>query len=221
MEIKICGITNFNDALHACESGADAIGFIFYRKSPRYIKPRIARDIINDLPRHISKVGVFVNHEPAEVKEIFSSCGLTMIQLHGDEPPEYCLQFPMSIVIKAVSEETGGDLNNYLMNMPVKAILVDSRTHGRYGGTGKTCDWTLAVRVKAVHSLILAGGLNETNIIEAIREVRPHAVDLNSGPEQFPGKKDPIKVKNIIRIIREFTEDRPTEASERGIKIFT
>jgi phosphoribosylanthranilate isomerase len=220
MEIKICGITNLKDALHACKSGADAIGFIFYRKSPRYIEPRTARDIIKDLPRHISRVGVFVNHDPGEVKDIFSLCRLSMIQLHGDESPEYCFQFPSSTLIKAVSlkSETSLDI---LEHYPVKAILMDSRINGQYGGTGKECDWNLAIRVKAVHPLILAGGLTDDNIREAIRVVSPHAVDLNSGVEHSPGKKDPVKVKNIIQMIREIKINGLKEVNTSDSRIFT
>ncbi len=220
MEIKICGITNLKDALHACESGTDAIGFIFYQKSPRYVEPHTARDIIKDLPRHISRVGVFVNHDPGEVKDIISFCGLSMIQLHGDESPEYCFQFPASTLIKAVSSKADSTLD-YLERYPVKAILMDSRINGRYGGTGKECDWNLAVRIKTFHPLILAGGLTDANIREAIRVVSPHAVDLNSGVEYSPGKKDPVKVKNIIRIIREIKAIGFEKANTSVSRIFT
>jgi len=220
MEIKICGITNLEDALHACESGADAVGFIFYRKSPRYIEPRTSRDIIKELPRHISRVGVFVNHNPSEVKDIFSLCGLSMIQLHGDESPEYCFQFPASTLIKAVSPKSESSLDT-LERYPVKAILVDSRIHGKYGGTGKECDWNLAIRVKTVHPLILAGGLTDANIRKAIKVVLPHAVDLNSGVEHSTGKKDPLKVKNIIQMIREIDKYPLKDADKSDLKIFT
>jgi len=220
MEIKICGITNLKDALHACESGADATGFIFYRKSPRYIEPRTARDIIKELPRHISRVGVFVNHDPGEVKDIFSLCGLSMIQLHGDESPEYCFQFSASTLIKAVSPKFETSLDTP-ERYPVKAILMDSRINGRYGGTGKECDWNLAIRVKTVYPLILAGGLTDANIREAIRIVSPHAVDLNSGVEHSPGKKDPIKVKNIIQMIQEIKTTGLREVNTSDSRIFT
>jgi phosphoribosylanthranilate isomerase len=219
MEIKICGITNLKDAICAVESGADAIGFIFYRQSPRHIEPQIAREIIKKLPRHIARVGVFVNHDPHEIKDIFSRCGLTMIQLHGDESPEYCFQFPLTTLIKAASPTSEDDLD-ILKRYSVKAVLMDTRDDGQFGGTGKKCDWSLAVRVKSQHPLILAGGLTETNIREAIKLVSPHAVDLNSGVEQFPGKKDPMKIKNVIKIIHGMNQSHAEKSIGSDLKIF-
>jgi phosphoribosylanthranilate isomerase len=186
MEIKICGITNLKDATCVCKSGADAIGFIFYCKSPRYISPETARD----------------------VKDIFSLCGLTMIQLHGDESPEYCRQFPADTLIKAISSRTQKDLYG-LQDFPVKAILWDASEPGYYGGTGKTSNWDLAAMVKKSHDLILAGGLNVSNIDDAIMTVSPHAVDVNSGVEISPGRKDPVKIHSIIGMIRTIAKNSP------------
>jgi phosphoribosylanthranilate isomerase len=186
VEIKICGITNISDALIAVECGADALGFIFYPKSQRHVVPEKAKEMIQKLPREISKVGVFVNHEIEEVKEIARFCGLDLIQLHGDEPPEYCPQFPVSSLIKAVSCRTEEEILE-LKSYPVAAILMDARDSRRYGGTGKNSDWRLAIMVKETYPLILAGGLNKENIREAIETVRPQAVDVNSGVEtQIP-----------------------------------
>lgn len=219
MEIKICGITNLEDAICAVESGADAIGFIFYRQSTRHIEPKTAREIIKNLPQHIARVGVFVNQNPHEIKDIFSRCGLTMIQLHGDESPEYCFQFPVTTLIKAASPTSEDDLD-ILKRYSVKAILMDTRADGQYGGTGKKCNWSLAARIKSQHPLILAGGLTETNIREAIRMASPDAVDLNSGVEQFPGKKDPMKIKNVIKLIREMNQGHTEECLGSDLKIF-
>ena len=202
MEIKICGITNISDARSAADCGADALGFIFYPQSQRYVKPMKAKEIIQTLPCEISKVGVFVNHEIQKVKEIVQFCGLDLIQLHGDEPPEYCAQFPMSSLIKAVSCRTEQEILE-LRSFPVAAILMDARDSRQYGGTGKNSDWRLAIRLKEMHPFILAGGLNKENIRQAVQTVGPQAVDINSGVEISPGKKDPNKIREIIKIVRE------------------
>jgi phosphoribosylanthranilate isomerase len=201
VEVKICGITNINDAYVAIKYGADALGFIFYPKSQRYVAPERAKEIIEKLPYDIIRVGVFVNHEIQEVKEIAKFCGLNLIQLHGDESPEYCAQFPISFLIKAVSPRIKEDIRK-LRNYPVRAILVDGREQGNYGGTGKNSDWKLAIKIKETHPLILAGGLNKENIREAIEMVRPQAVDINSGVEISPGKKDPDKIREVIELVR-------------------
>ena len=200
-EIKICGITNLEDASFAVECGADALGFNFYPKSPRYGAPESAKEIIEKIPDGITKVGVFVNHDALEVKKIVDYCGLDLVQLHGDESPEYCRQLPSSLLIKAFSPRGEGDLRT-LSSYPVKAILVDAYDPVRYGGTGKRSDWRLAVKVKETHPLIIAGGLNADNIREVIEIVSPHAVDINSGAESSPGRKDPEKVRKIVEIVR-------------------
>jgi phosphoribosylanthranilate isomerase len=202
VEIKICGITNINDAYVAIKCGADALGFIFYSKSQRYVMPERAKEIIQKLPYEIIKVGVFVNHEIHEVKEIAKFCGLNLIQLHGDETPEYCDHFQTSSLIKAVSLRAKEDIQK-LNGYCVKAILVDAREPGHYGGTGKNSDWSLAKKLKEAYPLILAGGLHRGNIRKAIETVRPQAVDINSGVEISPGKKDLQRVKEIIAMVRE------------------
>lgn len=200
-QIKICGITNVEDALAANQCGADAVGFIFYAASPRCVAPDLARAVCRMLPDNIVRVGVFVNEEKSKVIEIVELCEIDLIQLHGDEPPQDCRRFPAERLIKAVAGQADGALaasGQY----PVRAILLDQRETGRYGGTGRLADWSLAGRIKARYPLILAGGLHEGNIAEAIRTVAPAAVDLNSGVEEAPGKKDPDKIKKIIEIIR-------------------
>jgi phosphoribosylanthranilate isomerase len=198
--IKICGITNIEDARFAAASGADAIGFIFHAPSPRYVTPERAKEIIEKLPHGITKVGVFVNMDSEEVKKIIVLCGLDMVQLHGAESPAYCRQFPRAQVIKAIALRGEDDLAQ-LRHYAVRAILVDAYDPKRHGGTGERADWGLAAKVKEQHPLILAGGLTMANIQEAIACVSPDAVDVNSGVESAPGKKDHIKVKEIIELV--------------------
>jgi phosphoribosylanthranilate isomerase len=202
-EVKICGITGTKDALVAAQCGAAALGFIFYPSSPRYIRPKDAKKIISLLPDKLVSVGVFVNEKPENAKEIMEDCGLDMIQLHGDETPEYCRQFPASIVIKAVELKNTDDLNRAL-DYDVAAMLVDSRHGNLYGGTGKTSNWELSGLLKNKKPLILSGGLNVENVAEAMRTVEPVALDINSGVEASPGKKDHKKLVRIFDIIRTF-----------------
>ena len=200
-QIKICGITRIDDALCAAESGADAVGFIFHPASPRYIAAERAKEIIAALPADLVKVGVFVNREAEEVVQTVEDCGLDLIQLHGDESPEYCRRFPPERVIKAVFLRTPEDLRA-LDAYDVMAFLADFREAGRYGGTGKRADWELAARLGKTHPLILAGGLCIENIGEAMAAVAPGAVDINSGCERTPGIKDHERMKRIINLIR-------------------
>jgi phosphoribosylanthranilate isomerase len=201
IEIKICGLTNLDDAVHAAEYGADAVGFIFHQCSPRYISPDSAKAIIQMLPDNIVKVGVFVNQTEREVKHTVNFCGLDLIQLHGDESPQYCSCFPSEILLKAVSAgriqgTTGLEL------YPVKAFVMDAHDPIRYGGTGKKADWALAAGIREMYPLILAGGLHENNIMEAVRCVRPHAVDVNSGIEVKPGEKNHDRMRKIIEMVK-------------------
>jgi len=200
-EIKICGITRLEDALCAAACGADAVGFIFHKASPRYITQERAKVIIAHLPRGIAKVGVFVNREREEVERTVDACGLDLIQLHGDESPAYCRLFPPERVIKAVSPKTAEELRA-LDVYDVRAFLVDARDTGRYGGTGKRADWELAASIRNMHPLILAGGLDAENIRAAMAAVAPQAVDINSGCELAPGIKDHDRMRRIIGLIR-------------------
>jgi phosphoribosylanthranilate isomerase len=193
---------NEEDALFAVKCGATALGFIFYPPSPRYIQPQNARDIVSGLPKEIVKVGVFVNEKADEIKRVMEHCGLDMIQLHGDESLEYCQDFPADRIIKAVELKNEDDLNHAL-NYAVAALLVDSRHAGLYGGTGKKANWDLACHIKNKMPLILSGGLNEENIAEALQTVAPAALDINSGVELIPGKKDHAKLARIFDIVRE------------------
>ncbi len=200
-QIKICGITNIEDALAAVAGGADALGFIFYPASSRYIKPDNAREIIRLLPDKVLKVGVFVNEKAAEIKKMMHYCSLDIIQLQGDETPAYCRKFPAQQLIKAIELKSEADLLR-AESYQVAAILVDSRHAGLYGGTGRKANWELARCLKYKKPLILAGGLNEDNIGQAIKEVAPPALDICSGVELVPGKKDHKKLARIFDIIR-------------------
>ena len=200
-EVKICGITSTEDALVAAHCGATALGFIFYPPSPRYVKPFDAKKIISALPYTLVKVGVFVNDEPENIKKIVDSCALDMIQLHGDESPEYCRQCPVSMMIKAVELKNNDDIDRVLA-YPVTALLIDTRDAGLYGGTGKKSNWDLAGDLRGKKPLILSGGLNAENVVDALKTVAPDALDINSGVEASPGKKDHQKLARIFEIIR-------------------
>lgn len=200
IQVKICGITNMEDALCAAENGAAAVGFIFHPPSPRYIEPQKAAEIIDRLPQHLVKVGVYVNQKEHLVRRVYENCRLDMIQLHGDESPGFCRQFPGDRIIKALELKKDEDLKKAAL-YDVAAILVDSRHAGLYGGTGKTSNWMLARQIS--QPLILSGGIKEENILEAMQMVSPAAMDINSGVESSPGKKDHVKIARIMQIINE------------------
>lgn len=199
--VKICGITTLEDAHHAAACGADALGFVFFPGSPRYVDPERAGGIIAGLPPLVTTVGLFVNEAPARIREIAESCGLNVIQLHGDETPEQC-SIPPFRVIKAVRLGRNADLNQ-LDDSPVAAVLLDACVPGQFGGTGQRCDWEVAARLAESHRVILAGGLKPDNVAEAVRRVRPYGVDVSSGVERQPGQKDPEKVARFIRLAKE------------------
>jgi phosphoribosylanthranilate isomerase len=213
-EIKVCGITNIEDALAAASAGADALGFVFHPPSPRYVTPGRVREIIGSLPSGVCTVGVFVNLAAAEVLQIAELCRLDFIQLHGGETQEYCRRFPRERLIKALSfrsEDEFAEMADY----PVRAFLVDAHDPVRFGGTGKTCDWNLAGKAAALHPLILAGGLSEENIIAALEAVRPLAVDISSGVEVQPGKKDHEKIRSVIAAVRHFDRHGQSNSNMR------
>ena len=200
-EVKICGITSTEDALMAAQCGAAALGFIFYPPSPRHIKTGDAEKIVRVLPNKVVSVGVFVNEEPENIKKVVEICGLDMIQLHGDESPEYCRQFPASMIIKAVELKNNDDIDRAL-TYHVAALLVDTRDTGLYGGTGKISNWDLASQLRGKKPLILSGGLHAENVADALKKVAPDALDINSGVEASPGKKDHQKLAQIFDLIR-------------------
>ena len=199
--VKICGITNLDDAHHAATCGADALGFVFYPGSPRFVDPDAARRIIAELPPLVTAVGLFVNEVPERIREVVDFCGLNTVQLHGDEEPDQCC-YPPCRVIKAFRLKS--DMQNSLFaSYPVSALLLDAFVPDQFGGTGHRCDWGQAATVASQHRVILAGGLDPENVAEAVRQVRPYGVDVSSGVEEKPGKKDPEKVARFIRVAKE------------------
>ena len=204
MKIKICGITNGEDAHAAVRAGADALGFVMYRKSPRWVEPAVARAIVASLPPFVLPVAVFVNEEAERVRTLMDDCGFALAQLHGDESALFCQNLGRP-VIKALRLKDRGTflaLAEFQGRTNVRGFLIDAFSDQAYGGTGQTVDWTLAQEVARSTPIILAGGLNPANVAGAIREVRPYGVDVSSGVEQSPGRKDPDKVKAFIEAAR-------------------
>jgi phosphoribosylanthranilate isomerase len=196
------------DALTAADCGVQALGFIFYPPSPRYIQPLRAKAIMDQIPSRIIRVGVFVNQGYQEILATARICRLHLIQLHGDETPDFCRRFPASRLIKAVAPRHEHDLP-ILKAYPVRGLLIDARRPGVFGGTGERADWILARKAGEIQPLILAGGLGEDNVAEAIRSVSPRALDLNSGLESCPGEKDPRKIRRVMDIIRGLQPVKP------------
>jgi phosphoribosylanthranilate isomerase len=182
--------------VHAADCGADALGFVFFDKSPRCVSPERAREIIAELPPFVTAVGLFVNEEPRCIREIAEFCAVDVLQLHGDETPQDCL-LPPHRVIKALRVKDAASLDS-LGDYAVSALLLDAWVAGAYGGTGQVFSWELAARAAEAHRIILAGGLTPENVAEAVRSVRPYGVDVSSGVEAAPGRKDPDKVEAFI-----------------------
>ena len=195
--VKICGITSREDAFCAVDSGANALGFVFHPPSPRALSVEQASLICGELPPWIARVGVFVNPTEELVQAAVNACGLTILQWHGEETPEFCVQFGL-LCMKAFrlrDRESLGAIADYGTN----AILLDAYNPGLRGGTGEVCDWGLAIEAKKFgRPIFLAGGLTSENIASAIQQVRPFGVDVSSGVEASPGKKDHDKVRRFI-----------------------
>jgi len=200
VRIKVCGITNREDALAACELGADALGFIFYNGSKRYVEPEKAKAIVSELPPFISTVGVFVNQDVPEIESVVETVGIDTVQLHGDESADFCSKIPLR-VIKAVRVKEFVDADAVEL-YPVQAILFDKHADDMYGGTGKSFDWSALSGIHISKHIILSGGLTDENVSEAIETVRPYAVDVSSGVEDSPGKKNHMKIRNFIEAVR-------------------
>ncbi|KJR96409.1 MAG: N-(5'-phosphoribosyl)anthranilate isomerase [Desulfobulbaceae bacterium BRH_c16a] len=205
VRVKMCGTTRLEDARAAMGYGVDALGFIFYSKSPRYIAPEKVVTIVRNLPPFIDRVGVFVNAPQTEVVRA-AGCGLTYLQLHGDESVEYCCaireMLPFCGVIKAfrVSEKsTAEEFERY--NDCVDAFLLDTYVESESGGTGKVFDWSIIESLNLQRPLILAGGLAPENVAGALAAVRPYAVDINSGIEVEPGVKDHGRLKTLMQVV--------------------
>ena len=203
-KIKICGITNPIDALHAIDSGADALGFVFYKKSPRNVSPNIVKSIVANLPPFVLPIGVFVNEEATAVRNIMDDCGLALAQIHGDETADYCeaLGRPVLRGIRLRDRNTFMAMAEYKGRARVRGFVLDAFSDTGYGGTGKTADWTLAKEAAQSFSFLLAGGLTPDNVQEAIQQVQPYGVDVSSGVEASPGKKNPAKVQAFIQAVK-------------------
>lgn len=201
--IKICGMTEPVRAREAVDAGVDALGFIFAPASPRRIEPEVAREIIASLPPFVDAVGVFVDEEPGVIREIAQFCGLTVLQLHGAEEPELCRSLPLPVIkaIRVGEQSRAADLVAYRGS--VRAFLLDTFQPGQAGGTGLVFDWHLVARLAPPAPVILAGGLSPDNVGAAIRQVRPFAVDFNSGLESSPGRKDSRLLRRAVAAVNQ------------------
>lgn len=200
--VKICGITRTEDALAAGRAGAHAIGLVFFRESPRYITPDRAAKIIRELPPFITTVGLFVNASAAEIRATLAAAPVDLLQFHGDEASEFCGQFEKPY-LKAVRMRPEVDLLQYARDYRgAKALLLDAYVEGRRGGSGTTFDWGLIPRDVAL-PVVLSGGLTAENVSEAVRRVRPHAVDVSSGVESGKGIKDASKIAAFMKGVRD------------------
>ena len=200
--IKICGITRIEDAISAESRGASAVGFVFYPGSRRYIAPETARRISDSLRPETERIGVFVDESRETILTIFEQAGLTAVQLHGSEPPEMIRELAGIQVIKAFSVGAGFTPER-LSEYPAYACLLDTFVEGRYGGTGKPFDWIVARECAGFGRIILAGGINPGNAAEALRIARPWGLDVSSGVESSPGKKDEGKMAALFRAVSE------------------
>jgi len=199
VKIKICGITNLGDAQGAIRAGCDAIGFIFYKNSPRYLTPQKAKKIISELPKNIIKIGVFVNAREETIRRVTRLCKLDILQFHGSESPEFCGRFKLNKVIKAFRVKEELDLKK-ILEYKTFAYLFDTFVPSKLGGTGKKFDWKLIRHVDSIKlPVFLSGGLTEKNVQEAIKHVRPVWVDVSTSVEINPGKKDHKKIKRFIQ----------------------
>lgn len=197
--VKVCGITNTEDAINAINNGAQAIGFIFYSKSPRYISYDEAKNISNNLPSRIKKVGVFVNEAEKKIRLAIQEVNLDIIQLHGNESSKFCELFPIP-VIKAIRLKSILDME-IINRYKVSAMLFDTHVKGSFGGTGKSFNWNILSNYKNDTPIIISGGLNESNILKAIESTKPSAIDISSGVEEKPGFKSAFKITSFFKKI--------------------
>ena len=202
VRVKICGTTSLKDALLAVESGADAVGFIFYRESPRNISQKDVKEIVAQLPPFVESIGVFVNETSDKINRIAEQCRLTAVQLHGDESPAFCRRIKRRVV-KAVRVKDAESLKG-MSDFDVSGFLLDAYNEESRGGTGRVFDWNLALRAKKQGPVIIAGGLNPYNVYTAIHRVKPYGVDVCSGVEKSPGVKDPEKISEFIKAVHKF-----------------
>jgi len=203
VRVKICGITNLKDALAAADAGADALGFVFYKNSPRYVTPIKAKNIIKQLPGEIIKVGVFVDAAERTIRRIAKLCRLDMLQFHGSESPEFCHRFSEYGVIKAFRVKDRVELKN-ILGYKTFAYLFDTFVKSRPGGTGKKFDWDLIKHtvVDLKRTIFLSGGLTDKDVKEAMRSVHPDWLDVSSSVEIRPGRKDCAKVRQFMESVK-------------------
>ncbi|HSE57087.1 MAG TPA: phosphoribosylanthranilate isomerase [Nitrospiraceae bacterium] len=203
-KVKICGLTNLDDALAAAEAGADAVGFVLYRKSPRYIDPSTVRMIVRALPPLVLPVGVFVNEDAKTVSDTMDACGLALAQLHGDESSSYCelLGRPVLKALRVRDRISALAVAEYQGRAGVRGFVLDACSSQAYGGTGLLADWNLAAELAKTCPILLAGGLTPENVADAIRTVRPYGVDVSSGVEASPGKKDHGRLRAFVQAAR-------------------
>jgi phosphoribosylanthranilate isomerase len=197
VKVKVCGIRSLEEAQASIDAGADALGFNFWSRSPRYIAPEAAREIVARLPPLVANIGVFVNETRERIEAIASDLRLAAVQLHGDESPEFCAGITAAKTIKAI-RVTEDFAPQSIRRYSVSMILLDTGIAGSYGGTGRTFDWSVAAECARLSPIILAGGLTTENIGEAISTVRPAAIDVCSGVEAEPGRKDLVKLRNFM-----------------------
>lgn len=202
IKVKICGITNLDDALTVVDAGGDALGFVFYKNSPRYIGPQKAQSLIRNLPKKIRKVGVFVNAKEKEIRQIVKICRLDMLQFHGNESPEFCQKFHDYKVVKAFRTKDRVNLKD-ILKYRTFAYLFDSFAKSKFGGTGKNFNWGLLSNIENLkRPIFLSGGLNDKNVKAAIQILHPDWVDVSSSVEIKPGKKNRKKVQEFIEAVR-------------------
>jgi phosphoribosylanthranilate isomerase len=204
--VKVCGICTADDAVAAVSAGADAIGMVFYPKSPRHISVSTAKYITSSLPPFVSAVGLFVNSSFQDVSDVLAEVQLTLLQFHGDEDESFCNSFKLPY-IKALRVKAGSDLRQECRQyQSARGILLDSYKKGLPGGTGETFDWDV-IPDDLPLPVILAGGLDGNNVEQAISTVKPWAVDVSSGVEESPGKKDPLKIVQFIKAVESLRQD--------------
>jgi phosphoribosylanthranilate isomerase len=202
VKVKICGITNLEDALVSVDAGCDALGFVFYKRSSRYIAPEKAKYIIQRLPKNIIKIGVFVNAKEKTIKRIAKFCGLDILQLHGNESAKFCNKFDGYKIIKVFRVKNKIDLGR-ILKYRTSAYLFDTFVESKMGGTGRSFDWELLRYLDDIKQpFFLSGGLNEKNVLRAIKTVRPKWIDVSSSLEINPGKKNYKKIRNFIQLIK-------------------
>lgn len=207
VRVKICGITRLEDAELACALGADAIGFIFFEKSPRYITSEQAAAITWQLPEHVARVGVFVTTPPDEIARYIAAVGLTAVQLHGDYPLAAFEQFnPQQVIAVARVSATFQPTDLKHVVGRAAAMLLDTHQKGVYGGTGVPFDWRMAIAAQAYGRIILAGGLRPDNVVQAVETVAPYALDVSSGVEVAPGRKDHAKLRQLFELLTPYRQ---------------